>query len=302
MKHNIILHITTSCNYNCSYCDVIKDKKKISKKILESILLFIENNKNYINKFKFFWWEPILRFEDIKYIIDNSKHHIGTNYEIVTNTTLLVDEVWEYFRKYFSEIFFSIDTENKFDYINVSQFILKYDLEKKIYFNLVFNPWEEDESFKQFNKLYDLGFRGFNILPVYFTKLWKKENLEELSIIMKKILDLSLKDNTLRLYWFQKKQGNDSKLSYNSLFINTDWKIYYSDIVSTYFWVKIKKDLFLWNIKKLKLQDLEKHNFSKQINNIKLLEEKINLKLSWQRELQKIMDYFSIYLNKKNAK
>jgi len=45
--------------------------------------------------------------------------------------------------------------------------------------------------------------RGFNILPVYFTKEWKKENLENLSKLMKYILDTSLSDRTLRLYGFQ---------------------------------------------------------------------------------------------------
>ncbi|MBT3726694.1 hypothetical protein HOG21_03170 [bacterium] len=52
--YNIILHTTTSCNYNCSYCDVIKDNKDISKNNLESILLFLKNNKDNIGRFKFF--------------------------------------------------------------------------------------------------------------------------------------------------------------------------------------------------------------------------------------------------------
>jgi organic radical activating enzyme len=54
MKFNIITHITTSCNYDCSYCDVIKDKKDFSKQDLEKILVFIKNNKNNIERFKFF--------------------------------------------------------------------------------------------------------------------------------------------------------------------------------------------------------------------------------------------------------
>ena len=54
MKYNIILHTTTSCNYNCSYCDVIKDNKNISKENLESIFEFVKLNGDNINRFKFF--------------------------------------------------------------------------------------------------------------------------------------------------------------------------------------------------------------------------------------------------------
>ncbi len=203
MKTNIITHITTSCNYDCSYCDVVKDKRNFSKKNLEELLIFIKNNKEYIDRFKFFWWEPLLVWNNIKYIINKSINEIWTNYEIVTNTSLLNDEIWEYFEKYFKIIFFSIDTENNFDYKKINNFIKKYNLKNKIYFNLVIYPWKENNSLEQFYKLYNLGFRGFNILPVYITKVWSQENLRKLSKIMKEILDLSLEDINLKLYWFQ---------------------------------------------------------------------------------------------------
>ena len=54
MKYNIILHTTTSCNYDCSYCDVIKDDKNFSKENLDIILLFINKNVKNIDRFKFF--------------------------------------------------------------------------------------------------------------------------------------------------------------------------------------------------------------------------------------------------------
>jgi hypothetical protein len=42
--------------------------------------------------------------------------------------------------------------------------------------------------------------RGYNILPVYFTKPWNEDQLRQLSVFMKKVLDLAIIDNTLRLY------------------------------------------------------------------------------------------------------
>lgn len=302
MKYNIITHITTSCNYNCSYCDVIKDNKKISKENLENILLFIKNNSRNIDRFKFFWWEPLLAFKDIKYIIKKSHTEIWNNYEIVTNTTLLNDEIWEYLEKYFKLIFFSIDSENIFNYKKVSDFIIKYNLEKKLYFNLVISPWKEDIALEQFKKLYSLWFRWFNILPVYFTQKWIKSDLESLSNIMKYILDLSLEDKELRLYWFRENLWEDTSLANNTFFIDIDSKIYYSDIVSTFNWDAIKNDLFLGDSSTLNLLNFDLNIINNKKYIISDLEKKIYNKIKWQRELHKIMDYFSKYLNKKNGK
>ena len=306
MKFNIITHITTSCNYDCTHCDVIKDKKIISKDDLDNILAFIKNNINHINRFKFFWWEPLLAWSSIKFIINNSNKNIWNNYEIVTNTTLLTDEIWEYFDNYFKIIFFSIDTENYFDYEKIEKFIKKYNLQNKVYFNLIISPNKEEESLEQFYKLYNLWFRGFNILPVYFTKTWDKNNLQKLSKIMKEILDLQILKveelDPLKLYWFQENLWEETSLANNTIFIDVDCKVYYSDIVSTFNWKGIKNDLFLWKIEKINLNKILEYTFEKEKKSISKLEEKIYNKIKGQRELHKIMDYFSKYLNYKNGK
>jgi len=299
MKFNIITHITTSCNYDCSYCDVIKDKKNISKKNLDNILDFIKNNIAYIDRFKFFWWEPLLAWKNIKYVIDETNKNIWKNYEIVTNTTLITNEIWEYFEKYFKIIFFSIDSENNFDYEKIVNFIKKYNLQNKIYFNLIISPHKEKHSLEQFYKLYNMWFKWFNILPVYFTKTWSKNNLSSLSKIMKEILDLSLEDKSLKLYWFQENLWEEISLANNTIFIDVDTSIYYSDIVSTFNWKRIKKELFLWKIREFNLKYNINNKFKKEKISIGKLEENIYNKVKWQKELHKIMDYFSKYLNSK---
>jgi sulfatase maturation enzyme AslB (radical SAM superfamily) len=54
MKFNIITHITTACNFDCSYCDVIKDKRLMKADVFSSVVNFIKNNDDYIERFKFF--------------------------------------------------------------------------------------------------------------------------------------------------------------------------------------------------------------------------------------------------------
>lgn len=297
-KYNIILHTTTSCNYNCSYCDVIKDKKNLFLENIDEIITFVWINKNEINRLKFFWWEPLLSWNNIKLIINKTKDDIWNNFEIVTNTVLLNDEIWDYFSTYFSIIFFSIDSENEFDFKKVFDFLYKFKLKDKVYFNLIISPWKEKIAFNQFENLYKNWCKNFNILPVYFTKIWSKENLLILSNIMKKILDLSLLDKEIKLYWFQNNSWYNSSLINKSLFINSDLNIYYSDIIATKIWKKIKANLFLWNISSLLLKNLNLDSFKEALISF---EKDIVKNINGQSELHKIMDYFSKYLNNKNG-
>ena len=300
MKFNIIFHITTYCNFDCSYCDVIKDNKKVSLEVRENIIKFIFNNQDYIETFKFFWWEPLIAFDDIKYIINNN--NLEKKYSLVTNTSLIEDKFWVYLENYFKILFFSIDTENKFYLKKVTDFIKNYNLYDKVYFNLIISPWEELDAYKNFLNLYKLWFKKFNILPVYFTKSWTKLNLKNLTSVMKKILDLTFNDKDLLLYWFMENDWTKTNLFNNVIFVDIDWKIYYSDLASTYYWKEIKEDLFLWNVWDFSLSSLENHDFKKEENAIKKLEDSIYKKVSWQKELHKVMDYFSVYLNEKNGK
>lgn len=298
MTYNLILHTTTACNYNCSYCDVIKDNKIIPKEKLGIILDFVEKNFEEINRFKFFGWEPLLNWKTIRFLIDNSKNFLSNKYEIVTNTTLLRDEIWEYFEKFFKIIFFSIDSENNFDFEKNLAFIKKYNLEKKLYFNLIIDPKNIEIAEKQFEKLYNSGCRWFNILPVYFTKTWENEELKYFSKMMKNILDLSFSDKTLRLYGFTENNGEKSSLINNSFFVNTDLDVFFSDFPSTFLGKNIKNELFLWKLEDFNLKNLEK-NFEKQEKIISDFEKNIYNTVKWQKELHKIMDYFSVYLTEK---
>ena len=300
MKFNIITHITTACNYDCSYCDVIKDKRLMKEDVFFWVINFMKNNSKYIERFKFFGWEPLLAKTQIKEVLERFPEN--NNFEIVTNTTLLDHVIWEKLSQQFTLIFFSIDSENDFNFWKNINFIEKYNLEKKLYFNIIIDPENIDNAEKQFFDLYNAGMRGYNFLPVYFTKSWEDLELKKLAAFMKKVLDLSIQDNSLRLYWFQENKGYDTSLINPSIFIDVDGKIYYSDFVSTFLWEKIKDELYLWEVKNLDLEQLIDFNFESQKKALNWLEEKISVAVKWQKQLHKIMDYFSVYLNKKNGK
>lgn len=144
--------------------------------------------------------------------------------------------------------------------------------------------------------------RGFNILPVYFTQSWTKPQLMDLWDVMKKILDISIRDSSLRLYGFQENKWYDTSLANNTLFIDIDGNIYYSDIASTFSGQTIRKKLLLGNTENFDIHTLSGYNFHNEKKYISLLEENIYNRTMGQRELHKMMDYFSEYLNKKDGK
>ncbi len=297
MKYNLVLHTITKCNYNCTYCDVIKDWNNLSNENVNEIIAFIKKSYKFINNLKFFWWEPLLSFDTIKKIIDSTCDLLWNKFQIVTNTSILNDKIWEYFNMYFEKIFFSIDSENPFNYKKNIDFINKHSLKNKIFLNLIISPKKEEFAYNQFLKLYDEQIKNFNILPVYYTKEWNKNNLHDLSKYLKYILDLSIEDKKIYLYWFKKNDGYNSSLINDSLFIDTDLKVYYSDIVSTNIWLKYKKELYISDLKKISLNELDINDKQDKFN---LIEEELIKDIKWQKELHEIMDYFSKYLNTKS--
>lgn len=296
MKYNIILNLTTKCNYKCSYCDIHKTNEEIDDSKLDEIYNFIKTNYKYIDWIKFFWWEPILKFDIIKKIINYSEKYIWRKFTIVTNASILNDEIWIYLYKYFDKIFFSIDSENKFEYEKIFNFSNKHNLKKKLYFNLMINPWEENISYIQFNNLLKYGFNNFNILPVYYTKNWNKDNLINLSLNVKKIIDESMINKSIKLYWFNENKGYNSSLINENLFIDTDIKLYYSDLVSLNLWRKLKDYMFLWELNSTNLETI---SFDKQLLILREFEKHIVNNNDSQIQLHSIMDYFSKYINKK---
>jgi sulfatase maturation enzyme AslB (radical SAM superfamily) len=298
--YRIILNITKACNYNCSYCWVIKDAKNMNDDNVLKTINFLKKNNNQISKVKFFWWEPLLEWQKIIEIINQTNSFINNNYEIVTNWSLLNNNTLDYFLKYFSNVFFSIDTENKTDYNILEQYNNLNIFKRILSYNIIIIPWEERLFLDRFLELYNNWYRKFNIMPVYFTMDRNKKQLTELSKVMKYILDKSLEDKTLILNGFMENKWKEIALVNKDIFVDVDWQIYYSDIISTKQWSKYKKELYLWNINDFDLSSLGNKNFLENDNVIKKFEDEIYENIKWQKELKKIMDYFSVYLTDKN--
>lgn len=111
--------LTEYCNLSCKYCfvnDIFKTKNEMSKKNLLKLLnWFLDINGNINPLVQYFGGEPLLRFDDIVECHNilqrrmNKKIIKSFREEIVTNGTLMTEDMAEYFVKNNIEITFSID-------------------------------------------------------------------------------------------------------------------------------------------------------------------------------------------------
>jgi len=111
------INISHICNMACLYCYAdYKDEQKImSIATAENIAIYIEENyKNNNIKIGFFGGEPLMNFEVIKYLckrLENGKPISMNNYYygLVTNGTILDDDIIDLFHQYNFQIRISID-------------------------------------------------------------------------------------------------------------------------------------------------------------------------------------------------
>ena len=111
-----IFVVTTDCNMCCVYCQAnngatcssLYMNKEIARK---SVDVALQSPARYLN-FEFQGGEPLLNFETVKFIVDytevhKEKHEI--KYNLVSNLTLITDEMLDFFQEHNFGISTSID-------------------------------------------------------------------------------------------------------------------------------------------------------------------------------------------------
>lgn len=99
-----IFVVTTACNMRCVYCQanngVTCSSLFMSKEIAEKAVdIALQSPTKYLS-FEFQGGEPLLNFDIIKYIVKYAKERKGTHeikYNVVTNLTLITDDILKFF-------------------------------------------------------------------------------------------------------------------------------------------------------------------------------------------------------------
>lgn len=110
-----IFVLTSACNQNCVYCQAQSENQcskgfmtiEIAKKAVD---IALSSPSDYLD-FEFQGGEPLLNFEVLKYIVEYSKQNCDKhiNYSVVTNLTLLNDEIIAFIKENNINVSTSVD-------------------------------------------------------------------------------------------------------------------------------------------------------------------------------------------------
>ena len=215
-----IFVVSKNCNFSCIYCQAgnlnqnnnYKMSKETAKKAVDVAL---QSPNNYLT-FEFQGGEPLTNFDVIKYIVEYSKSVCGNKkieYNLVSNLTLLTDEMIEFFVRNNVSICTSIDGNKDLQninrpYINKDSYCetvkqIKKLQEKNIKVNAIETTTKY--SLKKYKEIVDeyinLGLESIFVRPL--TKLGKADNnwknvgyeSEEFIYFYKEILDYIIQKN-----------------------------------------------------------------------------------------------------------
>lgn len=296
----LIYILTYDCNFRCSYCDIDKRKQDISFEVLEKSLEFLEKNNFDIDKVKFFWWEPLLKKQEIKFIVNNFPKRHTLKYFITSNSTLIDKDFINFVKENNINLTFSIDWDRKANSKN-RKLISWYSLSDKIIentksysnfirINQVITSKNSGDFFKNFKFIYDLWVRKFNFLPEYYRQ-WSKEWLINLKKWFDDILRFYKNWNNFEL--INLENYSETPFFNLGLVIDTDWKIYWTNLILSWIFEKYKKELVIWNIFNWLKIDMKDENF---IKNYLIKIENI-LKREYSNNILKSVQYVDLILN-----
>lgn len=114
-----IFVVTNMCNVRCLYCQAQSssgNKKGMMSKTTakKAVDIAIQSNTDYLT-FEFQGGEPLINFDTIKFIVEYSEQNRNNKtieYNLVSNLTLLTDDMLDFFKKYNVQISTSIDGNN----------------------------------------------------------------------------------------------------------------------------------------------------------------------------------------------
>lgn len=120
-----IFVVSKNCNFNCIYCQAgnlnSNEEFHMSKEVAKkSVDIALESPSRYLT-FEFQGGEPLTNFETIKYIIEYSKGKCKNKiieYNLVSNLTLLTNEMIDFFKENNVSICTSIDGNMELQNIN----------------------------------------------------------------------------------------------------------------------------------------------------------------------------------------
>lgn len=249
----ITLNIANICNLKCNYCIFVG--KWSGVEIKEDYVIWLSNLLNlYLEKWEktsltFSWWgEPLLFFEDIKYIVENLNIVNKTFLDIylITNWTIYNSSICSFINHNNIFLVLSLDWNKKnhdtnrvldfnwkwtFDLIEKNKDIL-YDDVIDINYTIYDNNFSNIVDWINYYTSNFKNFRRLNFNFVFNTNIWTNKLLLDLKSELFTFLDYYIKNKQFLIfetnlwnfayYWSLESENS----CINHLYINRDWLIF----------------------------------------------------------------------------
>ena len=197
-----IFVVSKNCNFNCIYCQAgnldQKEEYFMTKETAKkSVDIALQSPSNYLT-FEFQGGEPLTNFETIKYIVEYTEKVRGNKiieYNLVSNLTLLTDEMIEFFKENNISICTSIDGDEILQNIN--------------------RPYKNKNSYKEIvDKIKKLNERNIKVNAIETTTKFSFERYKEM---VDEYINLGLDSIFIRpLTRLGKANGNWKRIGYEA--------------------------------------------------------------------------------------
>ncbi len=190
------LYITKVCNLNCEYCyvDLVNNEQSFEyNNFIERVDLLKYDH------IKFFWWEPLLKRNDIvKVILWVKEKKENTQFTIVTNWILLNKEKLNFCIKENIEVVFSLHYKGLSTTLHtIQQFLFA---KKILGFSLIFEENHMNFPYKIICLLQKIGFTKFILTPEVYSK-WDEGNILLLEEQLDKLEQLFIMNRNIEFKW-----------------------------------------------------------------------------------------------------
>ena len=251
----LTLILTFKCNLNCSFCPIEKKNISLNFKTAQKAIDFFLFSGNQQKIIKFFGGEPLLEFILLKKIILYSESKAKElnkkiRFLITTNGIMLEDTVISFLEEHDIELTLS---SHHFKKINVKKKKVHQIINfPKISLNIDILPEKAKNLYNDFIKFYRLGFRRFNLLPVYYIH-WSQQNLDNFAQNLNKIKKFYLTHPDI--YFLNSELVGEVPLFNSCYNIDPQGNIYTSNIILFKKFEKFKDLLFIGNVKENKSKE-----------------------------------------------
>lgn len=295
----IDLIVVNICNKLCDYCCIKFNWKRLEKPNIDFLINYLEKNKDNYDDclINFFWGEPLLNFEAIKYFIETNKNEKIT-YNLWTNWLLFTEDKLNFLNKHNVKIYLSFHSDEKNTY---NKLLEKTFLKKNenIEVNFIVAPSSVDECYKKLEKAVLFWYKRINIIPVMLTKKWEMSSIKELSKFIDFVDETYIKSWNYNDLIISKFSFFDWIIQEKIFIIDRNLNIFQDSSDELYIWKQFDK---LW--KKLS-EEIEKWTFLGNLKdenksfldiiNSHSVKKVFNLIYKLPKKMDYVKDYYLIY-------